>query len=65
MTLNIHEGRDGWPECVAVAVVLGVRDVFSDFLDVWRLPEVHQNYANVMPIFKLSHCLAFQIFQIA
>jgi len=29
MTLNIHEGRDGWPECVAVAVVLGVPDVFS------------------------------------
>jgi len=24
MTLNIHEGRDGWPECVAVVV-----DVFS------------------------------------
>jgi len=29
MPLNIHEGRDGWPEGVAVAVVLGVPDVFS------------------------------------
>jgi len=29
MTLNIHEGHDGWPECVAVAVVLDVPDVFS------------------------------------
>jgi len=37
-TLNIHEGRDGWPECEAVAVVLDVPDVF---FDVWRLPDVH------------------------
>jgi len=30
MTLNIHEGRDGWPECVAIAVVLGCsKRVFS------------------------------------
>jgi len=29
MTLNIHEVRDGWPERVAVAVVLDVPDVFS------------------------------------
>jgi len=28
MTLNIHEDHDGWPECVAVAVVLDVPDVF-------------------------------------